>query len=139
MSTAPQQDLLSNLVHNRNQWFPTYLLRSVVSLPLRVLLSSAIPLCLQFAVVLVPCLCLLCLAPLRPKCPIFRAALCLQVHTALLQSIRLFRGALTSSQANTWAKSFYDAAVTCLPYTHVKNASNQTLRPSCPPTSFRNS
>jgi len=44
---------------------------------------------LQFAVVVVPCLCLLCLAPLRPTCPIFRATLCLQVHTALLQGIRL--------------------------------------------------
>jgi len=49
MSTAPQQDLLSNLVHNRKQWFPTYLLRSAVSPPLRVLLSPAILLCLQFA------------------------------------------------------------------------------------------
>jgi len=33
----------------------------------------------------------------------------------------LFRGALTSSQANTWAKFLYDAALTSSPYTHVKN------------------
>jgi len=44
---------------------------------------------LQFAVVVVPRLCLLCLTPLRPKCSNFRATLCLQVHTALLQGIRL--------------------------------------------------
>ena len=84
-----------SLEHNRNQWFPTYVLRSVVSPPLRLSLSPAIPLCplltslllrLQFAVVLVPRLCLLCLAPLRPKCPVFRATLCLQVHTALFRA-----------------------------------------------------
>jgi len=34
----------------------------------------------------------------------------------------LFRGALTSSQADTWAKFLYDAALTSSPYTQVKNA-----------------
>jgi len=34
----------------------------------------------------------------------------------------LLRGALTSSQANTWPKFLYDAAITSSPYTHVKNA-----------------
>jgi len=34
----------------------------------------------------------------------------------------LFRGASTSSQANTWAKFLYDTALTSSPYTHVKNA-----------------
>ena len=34
----------------------------------------------------------------------------------------LFRGALTSSQANTWAKFLYDAALMSSPYTYVKNA-----------------
>jgi len=34
----------------------------------------------------------------------------------------LFRGALSSSQANSWAKFLYDAALTSSPYTHVKNA-----------------
>jgi len=57
-----------SLVHNRNQWFSTYLLRSVVSSSLQLLLSPGNPLCplvtslflrLQFAVVVVPRLCLL--------------------------------------------------------------------------------
>ena len=62
------------LVHNRNLWFPTYFLLSLVSTLLRLLFPPAIPLCplvtsllfrRQFAMVLVRMVSLLCLAPLH--------------------------------------------------------------------------
>ena len=97
MSTAPQQDLLTSA---QPQSVVSNVLISVCSQPSStsppLSLYPAIPLCplvtslllrLQFAVVVDPRLCLLCLAPLRPKCPIFRATLCLQVHTAVVPNL----------------------------------------------------
>jgi len=78
MSTAPQRYFLSNRLHSHNQWFPTYLIRSLVFLGFlfspvnhQYPLLTSLLLRLQFAVLLVRLIYLICLALLRPKCPIF--------------------------------------------------------------------